>query len=180
MSKVMDDIAARLGPEAAAEFRKAADGMHLLDNSNGSYVRKEKAEAELAALKKELEARNSELAAGFDGVKANFEAELAAMRTQAEREKKSMHIRQDLIQAGALDPDLALTALGLDAAALDALAFDSTGKLAGQAERIKDLQEKKTFLFNVRSPRGTHIPPAENNTKPGDMVREALSQIGYK
>lgn len=213
MSKVMEEIASKLGAEAADEFRRAARGMHLLDNSGGSYVRKEKAEAELTAARKELEARNLEIAVRLEALNARFEeqgsklselqsgdaaqerkqleqqlaeakqlhqAELAALKEQSERDRKALHIRQDLIQAGALDPDLALTALGLGQAELDALTFEEGIGLTGHSDRIKELQESKTFLFNVRSPRGTHITPADKSARPDNLIQEALAQIGYR
>lgn len=213
MSKVTEEIVSRMSAEAAEEFRQATEGMYLLDNSGGSYLRKEKAEAEIGAARKELEAGKADFATRLAELEKELEArgvelaqlragnteqererlerrltemtqahqeELALMKAQYERDKKSLNIRQDLILAGAIDPDLAFTALGLDTETLDALEYDAGGNLAGHAERIKELQESKTFLFNVRSPRGTHIPPVENDGRAGNMVQEALAQIGYK
>ena len=195
MAKLIEEIAAKLSAEAAKEFKEAVKGMNLADLATGEYVSKGKAEAELATAKKSLE----DLTAKFEKVQADaskggettaelekklkeamdaHKAEVAELKTGAEREKKAARVKQDLTQAGAWDADIAFTALGVD---LDKLDFDDKGNLVGLSDRIKALQEGKTRLFEVKEPGNKHIPTGPDGPKTvDDEAKAALAELGIK
>lgn len=200
MSKVFEAIVAKLSEEAAKEFKEAAKGMTLLDNSTGEYVNRGKADADLAAAKKVAEGMEAEVkrlqgeaAKGGDLSKAleesqaklkeleeNHKREVSEFSKKAERDKKSDQIKRDLMKAGAHDPEdafLVLSKMGLD---LDALTFNDKGALMGHSDMIKEAQEQKVYLFNVQEPKGTHIPTSGGPKGVDDLVNAALGQVGYK
>lgn len=200
MSKVVEAIVAKLGEEAAKEFKEAVKSMTLLDNSTGEYVNRGKAEADLAAAKKVSEgmeaevkrlqgeaAKGGDLSKAFEEsqtrlkeLEANHKREIAEFSKQAERDKKADHVKRDLMKSGAHDPEdafLVLSKMGLD---LDALTFNDKGSLMGHSDMIKEAQEQKVYLFNVKESQGTHIPTSGGPKGIDDIVNGALAQLGYK
>lgn len=200
MSKVIEAIVAKLSEEAAKEFKAAVKDMTLLDNSGGEYVNRDKANADLAAAKKvsdgmeaEVKRLQGEAAKGGDLSKAleesqaklkeleeNHKKDIAEFSKKTERGKKEDQIKRDLMKAGAHDPEdafLVLSKMGLD---LDALTFNDKGSLMGHSDMIKEAQEKKVYLFDVKEPKGTHIPTSGGPKGIDDIVNGALAQLGYK
>ena len=196
MSKITEAIAAKLSAEAAKEFNAAVKelGYYLLDNSKSEYVNKGKADAELATANKsrddlaaKLEALQAEAAKGgaataelekkLKEASEAHKAEVAELKAGADRDKKSSQVKQALTQAGARDADLAFTALGLD---LDKLNYDDKGNLLGISDLIKAQQEAKTFLYETKEPKNTHLQTVTTDKGVDALVDGALAQIGYK
>ena len=196
MGKVMDAITEKMSAEAAKEFKAAIDdlGFYLLDNSKSEYVNKGKADADLATAKKSLEdlaakmetlqtdaAKGGETSAELEKkLKAAMDAhktEVAELKAGADRDKKTSQVKQSLMQAGARDADLAFTALGLD---LDKINYDDKGNLLGLSDLIKAQQEAKTFLYEVKDTKNTHMQTVNTDKGVDALVGDALAQIGYK
>ena len=196
MSKITDAIAAKLSAEAAKEFNAAVKelGYYLLDNSKSEYVSKGKADAELTTANKsrddlaaKLETLQAEAAKGGETtaelekkLKEAMDAhktEVAELKAGADRDKKSNQVKQALTQAGARDADLALTALGLD---LDKLNYDDKGNILGLSDLIKAQQEAKTFLYEVKEPKNTHMQTVTTDKSVDALIDGELSKLGYK
>ena len=174
MGKVMDAITEKMSAEAAKEFKAAIDdlGFYLLDNSKSEYVNRGKADAELATAKKSLEdltakmeALQADAAKGGETTAAlekklkeamdAHKAEVSELKAGADRDKKSAEVKKALAKAGAYDPDDAYVVAGFD---LDKIDYDSKGNLVGLSDRIKALQESKTYLFDEEKVDNTNIP----------------------
>lgn len=196
MSKILETLKTKMTPEAFAELEKAAKGMTLLDNQDGAYVLKAKADAELADLKKTSDASTEQLkkleaelakaqsAAGtVDELKkqhadilAKHAEEKTALQAQMLGDKKAYAVKVALKNAGAHDADLAFQAMGLDLGKLD---LNETGEVVGLSDRLKALQEQKGFLFSEKSPQNSHM-----KTDAGDgahtLSTSQWGQLGLK
>lgn len=196
MSKILEALKAKMTPEAFAELEKAAKGMHLLDNQDGSYVLKDKANAELADMKKtadanaeqlkklETELATAQAAAGtveelkkqHADILARHAEEKTALQAQMLSDKKAYAVKTVLKSAGAHDADLAYQALGLD---LDKLDLSEKGEPVGLSDRLKALQEQKAFLFAEKQPQNSHMKTDTGSGNPA-LSTDQWGQLGLK
>lgn len=172
---ILDQLKKAMSPEAFAELEKASANMKLADLSTGEYVSKGKHEGEVKELNSKIETltaqaqetsaemeKLSKSGATVEGLQKqiqtmqeNHKEALQELERTNANDKKMFAVKAALSAAGAHDPDLAFTALGVD---LDKLEYGENNTIIGLSDRIKGLQETKHFLWKETKPANGHLP----------------------
>jgi len=169
------EIRAKLPEEAHKAFDEAIKGAKFVDLKDGGYVSQEKytdLEIKLSETNKAFKKLTDESGAAGQTIE-QLTAQIAAIKTehdnkineitaQTAADKKATAVKMKLIQAGAHDADLTISALK---DVMDKIELKSNGDVVGISDHIKELQTQRPFLFKSEEPKGTHVPgnPASND-----------------
>lgn len=197
---IFDDILAKLSDTAKEEFKKATEGMHLLDNSKGEFVNKGKAEAEKREIESKLKEAQAQIAAQSEAVKkaeaavgnieelkakfaeteASYKKQLADIETATRRERQTFIVKDKLHAAGCKDVEYALFKLN-QKGALDKLEFKENGDVVGLTDHIKELQTESPAHWQAQEAKGTYVPgkPAMPDT-PEAAIKDGMKALGLK
>jgi len=172
------EIKAKLPEEAHKAFDEAIKGAKFVDLKDGGYVSQEKynaLETKSDEIKKLSEQQADEIKkAGESGktiedlqtkiksLEDDHKNKLSELENQTLLDKKATAVKMKLIQAGAHDADLTISALK---DVMDKIELKDNGDVVGISDHIKELQTQRPFLFKSEEPKGTHVPgnPASND-----------------